>query len=288
MTDEAYPDLTGLEGTDVAVKTAALLAAEPWFASEIAGLQFYDYGKVDELTGERVLPLPGDRLHLVREPANPHDENAVQVWWRNSRMLGHLPRYTALRIAPLLDAGAAARAYVHHPGDGEAWSLRALVVGPAAETIHGRFIQHLADAAMCRSDAEIERDRILRDRAEQNRLTLRQQRRQRLRTAVDVLRHVPSEPMLPEPNAQGRTDVDDLADVLRCSRSTVVRIAASVGIALGRWDYTVDVTPEFREALLEWDRKPKRGGKLPKLKGTLGFREFYAEPDTGGSYARSW
>ncbi|MEE7462215.1 hypothetical protein MFUR16E_13430 [Methylobacterium fujisawaense] len=121
------------------VEAPALLAAEPWFASEIAGLQFYDYGKLDELTGERVLPLPGDRLHLVREPANPHNENAVQVWWRNSHMLGHLPRYTALRIAPLLDAGAAARAYVHHPGDGEAWSLRALVVGPAAETIHGRL-----------------------------------------------------------------------------------------------------------------------------------------------------
>ena len=288
MTDEAYPDLTGLDGTDVAVETAVLLAAEPWFASEITGLQFYDYGKLDELTGERVLPLPGDRLHLVREPANPHDGNAVQVWWRNFRMLGHLPRYTALRIAPLLDAGAAARAYVHHPGDGEAWSLRALVVGPAAAEIHGRLIHHLADAALCRSDVEIERDRVLRDRAERNRLTLRQHRRRRLRDAVEALRHVPCEPVLPEPNAQGRTDVDDIADVLRCSRSTVVRIAAWAGITLERWDYTVEVTSEFREALLEWDRKPKRGSKLPKLKGTLGFREFYAEPDTGGVYARSW
>lgn len=288
MSEEAYPDLNGLAGTDVMVEAPALLAAEPWFASEIAGLQFYDYGKVDELTGERVLPQPGDRLHLVREPANPHDANAVQVWWRNSRMLGHLPRYTALRIAPLLDAGAAARAYVHHPGDGEAWSLRTLVVGPAAAEIHGRFIKHLADASFCKSDAEIERDRLLSDRAERNRLALRQHRRQRLRTAVEVLKQVPCEPMLPEPNAQGRTDVDELADVLRCSRSTVVRIAASVGISLGRWDHAVEVTPEFREALLEWDRKPRRWGKLPKLKGTLGFREFYAEPDTGGSYARSW
>ncbi len=66
------------------------------------------------------------------------------------------------------------------------------------------------------------------------------------------------------------------------------RIAASVGISIGRWDYTVEVTPAIREALLEWDRKPKRGAKLPKLKGKLGFREFDAEPDTGGVYARSW
>ncbi|WP_331326967.1 hypothetical protein [Methylobacterium fujisawaense] len=99
---------------------------------------------------------------------------------------------------------------------------------------------------------------------------------------------MPCEPVLPEPNAGGRTDIDDLADVLKCSRSTVVRIAASVGISIGRWDYTVEVTPAFREALLEWDRKPKRGAKLPKLKGKLGFREFDAEPDTGGVYARSW
>lgn len=288
MSDDAYPDLSGLDGTDAAVEIPALLAAEPWFATEVAGLQFYDYGKVDELTGERVLPLPGDRLHLVREPANPHDPNAVQVWWRNSRMLGHMPRFTAERVAPLMDAGAAARAYVHTPGDGEAWSLRALVVGPAAETIYGRYIQHIADAAMCRSDAECERDRLLYDRAERNRLTLRQHRRRRLRDAVEVLRHVPCEPVLPEPNAQGRTDVDDIADVLRCSRSTVVRIASTVGISLGRWDYSVEVTPELRAALLEWDRKPKRGGKLPKLKGKLGFREFYAEPDTGGVYARYW
>lgn len=285
MSDDAYPDLTGLDGTDVMVEAPALHASEPWFASEVAGLQFYAYGQVDELTGERVIPQPGDRLHLVREPANPHDRNAIQVWWRNAHMLGHLPRYTAERIAPLMDAGAAARAYVHHPGDGEAWSLRALVVGPAAEEIHGRYIQHLADAALGRSEEEREHRLMLRDRADLTRKSMERHRRNRVRDAVETLRHVPCEPILPQPNAAGRTDVDDIADVLRCSRSTVVRIAASVCITLGRWDFTVEVTPEFRAALLEWDRRPRRGTKPPKLKGKIGLRSFPAEPDTGGFYA---
>jgi hypothetical protein len=42
----------------------------------------------------------------------------IQVWWRNSHMLGHLPRYVASEIAPLLDAGVAARAYVGRPAAG--------------------------------------------------------------------------------------------------------------------------------------------------------------------------
>lgn len=288
MSDDAFPDLTGLDGTDVMVEAPALLACEPWFCTEVAGLQFYAYGQVDELTGERILPMPGDRLHLVREPANPHDENAIQVWWRNAHMLGHLPRYTAECIAPLMDAGTAARAYVHHPGDGEAWSLRALVVGPAAEKIHGRHIQNVAWAALDPSVEEREYRRMLRDRADMTRKSMERHRRNRIRDAVETFRHVPCEPILPEPNAHGRTDVDDIAEVLRCSRSTVVRIASSVGIALGRWDFTVKVTAELRAALLEWDRKPRRGTKPPKLKGKIGLRSFPAEPDTGGFYACRW
>lgn len=202
MIDDAYPDLTGLDGTDVMVEAPALLAAEPRFATEIAGLQFYAYGQVDELTGERVIPLPGDRLHLVREPAKPHNPNAIQVWWRNAHMLDHLPRYTAERIAPLMDAGAAAQAYVHTPGDGQAWGLRALVVGPAGEEIHGRYIQHLADAALGRSDEEREYRLMLWDRADLTRKAMERYRRNRVRAAVETLRHVPCEPILPEPNSR--------------------------------------------------------------------------------------
>lgn len=51
-----------------------------------------------------------------------------------------MPRDTAAELAPLMDAGAACRAYVLDPGDGEAWSLRALLVGPAAGPLHRREI----------------------------------------------------------------------------------------------------------------------------------------------------
>jgi hypothetical protein len=53
VTDESLP---GLDGTDVAVEAAALAAGEPWFSSEVAGLQFYAYGTTDEMTGEPVIP----------------------------------------------------------------------------------------------------------------------------------------------------------------------------------------------------------------------------------------
>lgn len=78
--------------------------------SLIAGLQFYRYDAPDEFIGS-VRPKPGDRLQLVRDPANPHDANAVQVWFHNGQhMLGHLPRGLAASLAPVLDAGEALRA----------------------------------------------------------------------------------------------------------------------------------------------------------------------------------
>ena len=47
---------------------------------------------------------PGDRLELRREPANPHDPNAVQVW-RDGRLLGYLPRADNRDVARQLDRG---------------------------------------------------------------------------------------------------------------------------------------------------------------------------------------
>jgi hypothetical protein len=84
MSDDAVPDLRGYEDTDVAVEVPALNTGAPWFGSEVAGLQFNAYGRCDDLTGERIMPRLGDRLHLVRDPENPHDANAVGVWWRNA------------------------------------------------------------------------------------------------------------------------------------------------------------------------------------------------------------
>ena len=68
--------------------------------SPLAGFQYYD-GKAlwDEL---RV----GDALRLVREPANPHDANAIRVEWKE-RMLGYVPRRENAHLARQMDAGAA-------------------------------------------------------------------------------------------------------------------------------------------------------------------------------------
>jgi hypothetical protein len=43
-------------------------------------------------------------FRLEREPDNPHDPNAISVWFLNDR-LGHLPKPVAKRLAPLMDAG---------------------------------------------------------------------------------------------------------------------------------------------------------------------------------------
>lgn len=46
----------------------------------------------------------GDRLELRREPANPHDANAVAVVWRG-RKLGYVPRRANAALAWGLDHG---------------------------------------------------------------------------------------------------------------------------------------------------------------------------------------
>jgi hypothetical protein len=46
----------------------------------------------------------GDALLLVREPANPHDANAVRIEW-NGRLLGYLPRSDNAAVARQLDRG---------------------------------------------------------------------------------------------------------------------------------------------------------------------------------------
>ncbi len=53
---------------------------------------------------------PGDRLHLIREPANPHDPHAIRVTTEDGRMLGYLSAQLAGRLAPSLDARARYRA----------------------------------------------------------------------------------------------------------------------------------------------------------------------------------
>lgn len=55
---------------------------------------------------------PGMDLVLVREPSNPHDRNAVRVQTLSGTSLGHLSRGDAMRLAPMIDGGAAVKAFV--------------------------------------------------------------------------------------------------------------------------------------------------------------------------------
>lgn len=88
---------------------AALAAALPWPAaaqdvrflvqrSPLAGFRHHEAAAV---WGELAV---GDRLDLVREPANPHDANAVRVEWRG-RMLGYVPRAQNTALAWAMDRG---------------------------------------------------------------------------------------------------------------------------------------------------------------------------------------
>ncbi len=54
---------------------------------------------------------PGQRLTLVREPANPHDPLAVRIDWQNEK-LGYVPRPDNAEIAVRLDAGETLRARI--------------------------------------------------------------------------------------------------------------------------------------------------------------------------------
>jgi HIRAN domain len=67
-------------------------------SSPLAGFRYHEAAAV-----WRELAV-GDRLDLVREPANPHDANAVRVEWRG-RKLGYVPRAENVALAWAMDRG---------------------------------------------------------------------------------------------------------------------------------------------------------------------------------------
>lgn len=73
--------------------------------SPLAGFKYY-HGKAlrDQLR-------TGDALRLVREPANPHDGNAIRVEWKD-QMLGYVPRRDNAHLARQMDRGAAIEARI--------------------------------------------------------------------------------------------------------------------------------------------------------------------------------
>ena len=73
--------------------------------SPVAGFQFH--------AGEEIWPslTVGERLNLVREPCNPHDENAVAVYFQGEQ-LGYVPRSENAAVAQMMDRGERVEARV--------------------------------------------------------------------------------------------------------------------------------------------------------------------------------
>ena len=74
-------------------------------SSPLAGFQYYQGARLwDEIK-------VGDALTLVREPANPHDANAVRVEWRGT-VLGYVPRRENQALARHMDRGGEVEARI--------------------------------------------------------------------------------------------------------------------------------------------------------------------------------
>ena len=70
------------------------------FNTKLAGVTFGDCQKSIIKWGHSDIGY----FSLEREPDNPHDPNAVGVWFLNDR-LGYLQKPIAEKLAPMMDAG---------------------------------------------------------------------------------------------------------------------------------------------------------------------------------------
>jgi hypothetical protein len=90
------------------------------FFTKVAGVS---YENRDGTSRQSIIKRcrPGEILHLVREPDNPHDANAVKVLRQNGEQLGYLPGHVVMTgLARELDRGSHFRVKVTAiTGDGE-------------------------------------------------------------------------------------------------------------------------------------------------------------------------
>ena len=80
--------------------------------SQVAGFQFHQ--------GETAWPslFVGAPLELVREPSNPHDADAVAVYFKTKK-LGYVPRAENCAVAQMLDRGETLEATITKMSEGE-------------------------------------------------------------------------------------------------------------------------------------------------------------------------
>lgn len=67
--------------------------------THVAGLQYY---QASEIVGRL---QAGNTLILRREPANPHDDLAIEILVASGQKLGYVPRFRNPVLARLMDAG---------------------------------------------------------------------------------------------------------------------------------------------------------------------------------------
>lgn len=92
--------LLGLGALPVAVQAGE--AATRRFLIQQCPLAGFQYHEGEALWSQM---RAGNRLELVREPANPFDDNAIRIEW-NGHKLGYIPRIQNQATARLLDEGA--------------------------------------------------------------------------------------------------------------------------------------------------------------------------------------
>ena len=67
--------------------------------THVAGVKYYEFADGD-------IPLdPGGEVVLRREPDNPHDRRAIEVYTLDGQKLGYLPRRDNESPSRLMDAG---------------------------------------------------------------------------------------------------------------------------------------------------------------------------------------
>ena len=89
-------------------RATAAVAAEKRVVLQESPLAGFEHHKGDHVWSWM---REGSRLRLIREAANPHDGNAVAVYF-NGDKLGYLPRRENAAVAQLLDRGHAVDATI--------------------------------------------------------------------------------------------------------------------------------------------------------------------------------
>lgn len=90
-----------------------------WFSSEPHAASMRVLVQRAPLAGYRYHAAPelwsrlktGDLLELRREPENPHDQRAIAVYWRGSK-LGYLPRAENDTVSEAMDRGEKTQARI--------------------------------------------------------------------------------------------------------------------------------------------------------------------------------